>query len=188
MMRRLIITLFGCACLFTASATFAGTDAGDLLWQDHFDLADREDIASAVAAGFGSVVTVGSAQNAAGNSDFVARAYDAKTGALLWKDLLDVAGGDDAATAVVLDGERVIVAGTGVDATGSNRLVLRAYIAKTGKLAWEDRPPLSSFNGLAVGGSRVLVAGTTTDSSGNVDLPSGLMTPRAASWSGRTTL
>jgi hypothetical protein len=162
-----LLALLGCACLLTVASAHAGTDAGHLLWQDHFDLAGGEDVARAVAAGHGRVVVVGSAQNAASDSDFVVRAYDVKTGTLLWKDLVDVAGGDAAATAVVLDGERVIVAGTAVDATGGNRLILRAYIAKTGELAWEDRPPFATVNGLAVGGSHVVVTGTITDLAGN---------------------
>jgi hypothetical protein len=113
------------------------------------------------------VVAVGSAQNAAGNTDFVVRAYDGKTGRLLWNDHIDVAGGDDAATAVVLDDNRVIVAGTGVDATGGRRLLLRVYVAKTGQLAWQDRPPFATVNGLAADGSHVVVAGTITDLAGN---------------------
>jgi len=93
---------------------------------------------------------VGSAQNAAGNNDFIVRAHDAKTGRLLWQDLVDVAGGDDAATAVVLHDDRVFVVGRGMDATGGHRLLLRAYNAKSGELAWEDRSPLATVDGLAM--------------------------------------
>jgi hypothetical protein len=170
MIRLFALALIACACLLPTSPAHARTDAGDLLWQDRFDLAGGEDIARAVAAANGRVVVVGSAQNAAGNSDFVVRAYDAKSGALLWKDRVDVAGGDDAATAVVLDDDRVIVAGTGIDPTGGSRLLLRVYIAKNGQLAWEDRPGIVAFNGLAADGAHVVVAVTTTDSTGNPQL------------------
>jgi len=77
-----------------------------------------------------------------GDSDFLVRTYDANTGTLLWTDLVDVAGGDDAARAVALDDARVFVAGVGVDGSGTGLLILRAYIANTGTLAWENRPPL----------------------------------------------
>ena len=165
----LAATLFGLllasTTLFTDTRAYAA--GGDLLWQDHFDLAAGEDVARAVAAGNGRVVAVGSAQNAAGNSDFLVRCYDAKTGALLWKDIVDVAGGDDVATSVVVDDNRVIVAGTGIDATGGRRLLLRVYVAQTGQLAWEDRPPFISVGGLAADGPRVVVAGTSADAAGN---------------------
>jgi hypothetical protein len=159
--------LLGCALVFSASAVLARTDAGDLLWQDQFDLAGGEDVAWAVAASSGRVVVVGSAQNAAGNSDFVVRAYDAKTGSLLWQDVVDVAGGSDSALAVVMDNDRVFVGGNGVDAAGRGLLLVRAYVAKNGNLAWQDRSLLASFSGLAIGGSRVVVAGTTADSIGD---------------------
>jgi hypothetical protein len=165
MLRLLALALLACATLLpSAPANAAG---GKLLWQDHFDLAGGEDVARAVAAGNGRVVVVGSVQNAAGNSDFLVRTYDAKTGKLLWKDLVDVAGGDDAATAVVLDGDLVVVVGRGVDATGGHRLLLRAYNGKSGKLAWEDRSPLASVDGLTMAGAHVVVVGTTTDLAGN---------------------
>jgi outer membrane protein assembly factor BamB len=164
--RLLALTLI-VALLSEASHAVARTSAGDLVWQDHFDLASGQDVARAVAAGKRRVVAVGSAQNGAGNDDFLVRVYDAKTGTLLWNDLVDIAGGEDAATAVVMQDDRIIVAGTGTDATGGHLLILRSYIAKTGTLAWEDRVSVATVNGLALGGSHVVVAGTITDAAGN---------------------
>ena len=92
MTRRVPAVLFGCLLtlaapqVLIAPEVWAGTAAGDLLWQDQVDFAGGADVALAVAADAGRVVAVGSAQNHAGNTDFVVRAYDGKTGALLWKD------------------------------------------------------------------------------------------------------
>src|SRR5262245_46774382 len=98
--RIVALVLVGCGLLFGASAVEARTNAGQLLWQDVFDRAGGQDVARAVAAGHGRVVVVGDTQNSAGNGDFLVRSYDASTGTLLWKDIVDVAGGDDVATAV----------------------------------------------------------------------------------------
>ena len=170
MIRLLAVVLLGCAALLTLTPTPARSAGGDLLWQDQFDLTGGEDIARAVAVGNDRVFVVGSAQNAAGNRDFVVRAYDAKSGSLIWKDVVDVAGGEDAATAVVVADNRVIVAGTGTSAAGSSLLLLRAYAANTGELAWEDRSAFVTVNGLDADGSHVIVAGTIADSAGNTTL------------------
>ncbi|HEX2439753.1 MAG TPA: PQQ-binding-like beta-propeller repeat protein, partial [Methylomirabilota bacterium] len=166
MTRRLPALLLGSLLLLTAPEAWAKTEAGDLLWQDQVDFAGGADAALAVAAAGERVVAVGSAQNAAGNTDFVVRAYDAKTGALLWKDQVNAGGANDAASAVVIEGDVVVVGGTSQPVTGSPRLILRAYAVKNGKLAWEDRSALQSFNGLASVGSRVLITGTTATTTG----------------------
>jgi hypothetical protein len=153
--------------IFAPSAPAGGTAAGTLLWQDQVDLAGGHDLIRAVAAGHGRVAAVGSAQNADGDDDFVVRVYHARTGKLSWKDRVDVASANDAATAVVLDDERIFVAGTSTDAAGDSQLLLRAYAAKSGRLAWEDRAALVAVNGLALHGSRLVVAGTTMDADGN---------------------
>jgi hypothetical protein len=161
MIRLLALALLGCFALLAVPA-HARTEGGDLLWQAQFDLAGGVDRALAVAASHGRVVAVGSAQNEDGNTDFLVRTYNAKTGALLWTDRIDIAQASDTATAVVLDGDRVIVGGTGTDASGSNRVLLRAYVAKSGELAWEDRSPLATLDALDMAGSHVVVTGTTT--------------------------
>jgi outer membrane protein assembly factor BamB len=139
--------------------------AGDLLWQDQFDPAGGFDAVMAVAATNGRVAAVGSSQNAAGDTDFVVRVYDAETGALVWSDRIDIAGGNDAATALVADDDRIIVAGTGVDASRSNQLILRTY-APNGQLAWEDRTGILTATSLAAQGTLVIVGGTRTATTG----------------------
>jgi putative pyrroloquinoline-quinone binding quinoprotein len=176
MVRRLPALLLGSLLvltapeMLTAPKVWAKTEAGDLLWEDQVDFAGGADAALAVAASDGRVVAVGSAQNTAANTDFVVRAYDAKTGALLWKDQVNAGGANDAASAVVIEGDTVVVGGTSQPATGGPRLILRAYAAKTGKLLWEDRSALQTFNGLASVGSRVLITGTTATTTGTTRL------------------
>jgi len=142
---------------------------GDLLWQDQFDLAGGQDVAKAVASSNGRVVVVGSAQNGAGNSVFVVRAYDPEHGTLLWEDRVDPEGGNGQATAVVMDNQRVVVLGQGVDAMGNSRTLIRAYVAETGELAWADHWPAPQFGqgGLALQGGHVVTAGLGVDASGN---------------------
>src|SRR5207249_2861231 len=142
---------------------------GDLLWQDQFDFAGGQDFVNAVAAGQGRIVAVGSAQNGAGNSVIV-RAYDAKSGTLLWKDRVDLAGGNDRATAVVMNDRLVVVAGSGVDATGNAQRIIRAYVPKSGALAWEDRSPAVDVSGLDMEGAHIVVTGTVVDATGSPQL------------------
>jgi putative pyrroloquinoline-quinone binding quinoprotein len=169
MVRLLALALLGCAALLSVPAANARADAGDLLWQAAFDVAGGQEGATAVAAADGRVVVVGRAQNAAGNRDLVVRAHDAKTGGILWEDRLDIAGGDDEALSVVMDNQRVIVAGTGSDMTGTSRALIRAYSAGTGALGWADGWP-GSGAGLALDGARLIVAGNIVNSAGATQL------------------
>jgi outer membrane protein assembly factor BamB len=156
------LALIGCLTLLTAAPAQARTDGGDLLWQDEFDLAAGRDGATSVAADSSRVVALGFAQNSAGFFDLTVRAYDAQTGALLWKDRVDLPNGNMSADAVVMEGQRVLVSGNSVDATGHNEAIVRAYVARTGVLAWEDRWS-GVARGLAVLGNRVVVGGHIVD-------------------------
>lgn len=167
MYRPLALALLACATLLAIPVSSRG-DGGDLLWQDQFDLAGGEDLASAVAAAGGRVVVVGGATNTAGNSDFLVRAYRADGGTLLWKALVNVAGGVESALAVVMDDQRVVVAGSTREEIFSNTpsALIRAYVAKTGALAWTDGWPGPFEIGLAMAGSRTVAAGRFVDVAG----------------------
>src|SRR5687767_6215101 len=89
-----------CLALLSSAPAYARTEGGDLLWQDQHDFAGGEDIAMAMAAADGRVVVVGSVQAMDGGTDLMVRAYDGKSGALLWDDQVDRDGGDDKAVAV----------------------------------------------------------------------------------------
>lgn len=156
-MSRLVVALAGLtfAVLLAAPFAHAGPRGGDLLWHVDFDLAGGTDRPSALAAGRGRVVFVGVATNTAGNSELVVRAHDAQTGALLWADQLERAGG---VASVVMDDQRVIVAGTGVDEMGQTQDLIRAYVANTGDQAWTKVGP-GLAGRLFMDGPRVIVAG-----------------------------
>src|SRR5262249_36108777 len=61
--------------------------AGTLLWQDMFNQAGGDDEAEAVAADEGVVAIVGETTTAAGHSQLLVRAYEDRSGALLWQDV-----------------------------------------------------------------------------------------------------
>jgi hypothetical protein len=106
------------------------TSAGDHLWQIDVDLADGDDRATAVAAAHGRVVVVGFATHAAGDTDWIVRAHEARTGRILWRDRVAVAGRHEEALAVAMGEQRVVVAGPAVNADGNMDHVLRAYDAR----------------------------------------------------------
>ncbi len=64
---------------------------GDLISEDEFDLSVDPDTAEAVAAGGGRVYAIGSGLTTAGTFSLLVRAYDARTGDLLWIDELNPA-------------------------------------------------------------------------------------------------
>jgi hypothetical protein len=110
-------------------------DTGAILWQDQHDIAGSSDDARAITATGGLVFAAGGGWNAAGNTDFLERTYDAKTGTLLWQDQFDRGEGNDYAHAIVAKGGQVFVAGhsqgTGTGFPGSHsNFVVRAYDAK----------------------------------------------------------
>lgn len=123
--------------------TYASGAEGDLLWQVQIDKFGGDDNISGVAAADNRVFIAASTRDPArphpvpgtnGNSDFLAQAYDASTGTLLWEDLVVMAGPDDTASAVVTDGERVFVGGDSSSAPGNFDFLVRAYDAATGAL------------------------------------------------------
>jgi outer membrane protein assembly factor BamB len=83
--------------------------------------------ADALAIGRGQVFAAGSGTNAAGNRDFLIRAYQAKTGVLLWEDQCDQAGLNDAAVALAAGGGQVVAGGMATNASGNFDVLIRAY-------------------------------------------------------------
>jgi glucose dehydrogenase len=154
---------------------------GAVLWEERLDLGGGPDLARTVAARGGRVFAAGRGTNAAGNLDFLVRAYDARTGELLWHDQADGAGGDDAATALAVKGGHVFAAGpvSGEDATcvtvgsGSCLFTVRAYAGTTGALLWENRRANAGGNDfpveVGVANRRVFAVGRVTNASGGAD-------------------
>jgi PQQ-like domain len=112
--------------------------SGRILWDNVLDKGS-DDLPQALSANSNVVVVAGYGGNVGGPYvDFVVRAYDPLTGAVLWDDQVDKSGTDDAAWAVAIEGNQVFVAGT-TSVGFTNDLIVRAYDARSGKLKWEIR-------------------------------------------------
>jgi glucose dehydrogenase len=134
---------------------------GALQWEDRVDTGGLDE-ALALAIKNRSAYVVGRVA-ASGTSDFVVRAYNRKTGTLRWDDIFDFGGNDIARTVTVADGQ-VFVGGSLQEAGfGDSAIVVRAYGATTGHLAWMDtllEPQASSIEAITALGGRVYAVGT----------------------------
>jgi hypothetical protein len=151
----------------------AGT--GVPLWTDTFDQAGGSDFSTRIAALGPRVFVAGYAADALGNTDFLVRAFDAGTGALLWQDLSDGPGNFDWAINLEGRGDRLYVAGrmgSGVGVTGDFDGVVRAYDAAAGTIAWENRfgspDTFDSAGGIVIGDRAAYVRGSVSPA-GNFD-------------------
>ena len=161
------LALIGCLTLLTTAPAHARTEG--IVWQDILDLAGDGDGTIAMAVDDGRLVAAGLARNAAGDFEFVVRAYDKQTGALLWEDrAVTKPAARRVVTGLVIEGQRVVMSGIGFEATfstASSQAIVRAYVATTGALAWED-----SWSGvadkLAMKDTRVIVGGSLVDTAG----------------------
>ena len=135
--------LMSLLCLVTwaqtdGAAQGGGTERGDVLWEDRFDASVFEQAFSSAAAR-GRLFVAGFVSTPDFSRDFVVRAYDAQTGALIWYDRVD-RGSDDFALAVTTDGRTVWVSGNTRAAPGQPDVnwLVRAYEATSGELLWQD--------------------------------------------------
>ena len=114
------LALIACLTLLSTAPAHARTEGGDPLWQDEFGVVE-------MSASDGLVAAVGTIINPNGGATSVVRVYDADKKGLLWQEAV-------AADSVILDGDRVVVAG------GTS---VRAYDAKKGRLQWSDVAPFA---------------------------------------------
>lgn len=115
--------------------------SGSLLWEDRLqDVSGAEELGRlALDAGRLFVTVMAARSSASTGFDWMVRAYDAATGAVLWTDDLHH-GSYDWARRLAAAGERVFVAGTLGDGALDRALAVRAYDAATGALAWAAEP------------------------------------------------
>jgi len=149
---------------------------GERLWVDRYDRSGADDRARDLALGAGRLFVVGTGEATAGQADGLIRTYEASTGTLLWQRHIDVAGGFDAATAVVDGGECAIpagrtrpcvhLAGSVTNAAGNSDFHVRTYDAGTGALLWKDSYDpdggYDSADTVAVGDGMLFVGGGGT--------------------------
>src|SRR5256885_334757 len=150
---------------------------GGLLWQDQpFDVPDFTSFANAIAAADGRVYVAGRLQGAQA-FDILVRAYDGKTGCLLWQGLFDLAGLDDFAQAITIDKGHVYVGGVGTlrrprpGDPGSTAFLVLAFDAEDGRLLWQNSsepgggPQLNTVTSITVDNELVYAAGRHNDDS-----------------------
>jgi putative pyrroloquinoline-quinone binding quinoprotein len=120
---------------------------GKLLWQDDLagTVSPNSSSANAIATDNGRVYVAGWLRNQGGlGFDLLVRAYNGKTGKLLWQDLFDLAGGDDFAQAITVEKGHVYVGGVGTvrqarpGDPGNTVFLVRAYDADDGKILWQN--------------------------------------------------
>jgi len=138
---------------------------GDRLWEDVVDKG-RDDFVQDIAAGKEGVFVVGYGGNVDGSPiALLVRAYHKRTGDLLWEDQVNDGGDDVAAWQVKTEGGLVLVAGS-MGHGPDQQLMLRAYDARSGRLAWDSRVPQASPGVLAVDADRVYVSGSAVGTAG----------------------
>jgi len=144
-----------------------GYDAfqGTLLWNSVWDTG-RDDFPQGIVAGPTAVVVVGYGGNTPGHAlNFIVRAYDPKSGAVLWDDRVERTDLDAVAWAVAITRNRVFVAGNTIDQTNARALLVRAYDISSGALVWETTRPSTSPTAIKANGSRVFLAGSSFNGS-----------------------
>jgi len=139
-------------------------NTGELLWSDEFDHGGGASKARALAVKGKRLFVAGVGRNAEKDLKWIVRAYDTKTGSLLWDDQFDDEGRFAAPRAITVKGNRVFVVGTRSTEGTAHTWVVRAYSASTGALLWSDEfdstQGTSDANAVAVKGSRVFAAGS----------------------------
>lgn len=143
------------------------------LWDDTLDGgAGEDDTVLGLASAGKRVFAVG--RLAGASDDFAVRAYDGKTGALLWSDRHDPNGGSDVAEAVSVAGSSVIVVGHSENAAGDEDFLVRSYDAASGALRFEHRfdaaGGFDAAHAAAVKGKRLFVVGEGESAAGDADV------------------
>lgn len=152
--------IIGGVSVFWAGETLAV--GGDLLWEDLFDAANRNDEAYAIAAHENQVFAAGRITYPDRRTgDFTVRAYDVMTGELLWQDLFGAPNLHGVARAITTWEGAVFAAGTVWK--NFDDFAVRAYDAITGELLWQDQFDAANgpdqANAITAQGSQVFAAG-----------------------------
>ncbi len=149
---------------------------GELLWEQQYDLAGRIERPEDVIVTPTNVVVVGWAQSSpGGDHDILVLNYAAVSGNLLWSSYYDRAGFEDVASAVDIQGRRVVVAGhSAFDPDGDVDAIVQRYDLFDGSLLWTDFVDLAgefdTANDVVIAGSRAVIVGHGSQSDGSEDL------------------
>jgi outer membrane protein assembly factor BamB len=142
--------------------------SGRILWEDVLP-ATASSSASDVTVSDGRVFVAGEIGYdwPYAGSDAIVRAYDGRTGALLWQERRGAPGFHEGVSAIEADGGRVFLLGAVWEiGAGAREHAIRAHDAATGAVLWEDRRVMAFDTvvgpaALQVAGRRVYAAGYT---------------------------
>ena len=146
-------------------------DTGALLWENTLKNPGNDWVNDLAVAGQ-KVFIAGAQTNAAGSQDFMVKTYDALTGRLVWKNLVDKGGADDASN-ITANSPLGMVFAVGIGGVNpldnqnpTGHAVVRAYNMNTGALAWEsfiddDRGFSEYASQAVVAGEKLFVVGGT---------------------------
>jgi outer membrane protein assembly factor BamB len=137
---------------------------GTMLWENvwHASAGVDQDHPTGILATPTQVVVVGYGANATNDAlAALVRAYDPRTGAVLWEDRAGSTGVDVIARTIAANRDQVFVAGTvsPVGDASSGDLFVRAYDASSGDLNWEISQPGIVPATMQLASGRLLVAG-----------------------------
>ena len=146
---------------------------GDLLWEDQVDDGGNDVAAWQVETEGGLVLVAGSIGHGP-DQELMLRAYDARTGHLVWDSRFPQASPG----VLAVDADRVYVGGSAVGtAGGAASAFLAAYDLHAGILLWQERPAAASdvIRDLAVAGSQLFAAGEGTSLLRSYDVATGML-------------
>lgn len=142
--------------------------SGNLIWENNHPRAGYFDKGVAIAVEGGQVFVAGSSRENILDHDFLMRAYNAKTGELLWMDDFDLSSSEDFAHSIAADSGQVFATGSGINSAGNHDFLIRTYDGKTGNLLWQEQldggDGSDSALAISVGKGRVLVTGFSQES------------------------
>ncbi len=116
--------------------------SGELISEDEFELTVDEESAAEVEAGGGRVYAVGSGLGQGGLLTLVVRAYDARTGDLLWEDDLNPSlDAKPTLTSFQTTGTQTLQpehSGSQIRPVFQSSFIVRSLNSRTGEVIWED--------------------------------------------------
>jgi len=117
---------------------------GDVVWDETYG-PGAEDPRCFDLVASGKVVVVVGQQNGIGpgNTDWLVRAHDAKTGEFLWDDVVDLEGNSDAAYTATAKGSKLFVGGAVTRDGGDRDAFIKAYALASGDSPWDHHPEVA---------------------------------------------
>jgi outer membrane protein assembly factor BamB len=145
---------------------------GSLLWSYVEDAGGHDEVVAIELAGH-RLLAAGwdGCDDSFLSCSFATRAFDAQSGALIWRDRFQhVPGGDSFARGLITFGQRVVVGGWAQDATGDYAWTLRALDLATGSAVWNERIAGGGVNAIAGAGNQMFAAGFLANGQGLADV------------------